>query len=132
MNIQDDTRKRINRRYKERDPKGQKQGLDQASLHRTVYGHQEPIEASDPNCTRGTSDYASEQRDTDTGKILERLEALEENTLAYLHAHQQRLEQRLEESKRSEAAFRSESAQIKSDILGLALVQSDTSDELDI
>jgi hypothetical protein len=62
-------------------------------------------------------------RDTTAGKILERLELLETQTLGYIHSHQERLKARLGESEQTEEEFLKESNQIKSDIYHLAVAQ---------
>lgn len=65
-------------------------------------------------------------RDTTAGKILERLELLEKETLSYIRSHQARLEARLGESKQTEEEFIKESNQIKSDIYHLAVAQQNS------
>lgn len=65
-------------------------------------------------------------RDTTAGKILERLELLEKETLSYIRSHQARLEARLGESKQTEEDFIKESNQIKSDIYHLAVAQQNS------
>jgi|LakMenE01Jun11ns_1017448.scaffolds.fasta_scaffold9022054_2 hypothetical protein len=64
-------------------------------------------------------------RDTTAGKILERLESLETQTLSYIHSHQDQLEARLGEIKQLEEEFSRESNQIKSDIYHLAVAQQE-------
>ena len=62
-------------------------------------------------------------RDTTVGKIFQRLESLEKETLSYIRSHQAQLEARLGESKQTEEEFLRESNQIKSDIYHLAVAQ---------
>lgn len=54
--------------------------------------------------------------DTTPGKILARLKKLESEYLAYVGEHQERLETRLEESKRRETQFKQDIRQLEQDI----------------
>ena len=130
--INDGTGKKITRGHQERKPENRQPGLDQLSVDRALHGHQEQIADGDYDLKRRTCSYPEQQRDTGVGKILERLEALEQKTLSYLRAHQDRLQARLSESKQSEIDFLGTSSQIKSDLLGLLIQQSDDDDEIDI
>jgi len=58
--------------------------------------------------------------DTPSGKILQRLDKLEETHYRYVHAHQTRLQARLDESKQLEEQFRREAADLRQQILELA------------
>lgn len=129
--INDGTGEKITRGHQKCEPQSQQQGLDQLFVDRTIHGHQEQIDDGDDDLKRRTCGYIGNQRGTDLGKILERLEALEEKALAYLRAHQNRLEARLKESKESEIDFLTTSSQIKSDLLG-CLIQPPDDDEIDI
>jgi hypothetical protein len=131
MNEINDAGKEITRGHEECNSENRQPGLDQLFVARPVNGHQEQIEARNDDLKRGTCGYTGKQRDTGVGKILERLEALEQKTLVYLRAHQDRLETRLKESKQSEIDFLATSSQIKSDLLGL-LIQPIDDDEIDI
>jgi hypothetical protein len=131
MNKNDVAGKEITRGHQERNSENRQPGLDQFFVDRTGYGHQEQIEAGDYDLKRRTCGHPGTHRDTGTGKILERLEALETKTLAYLRAHQDRLKMRLEESKQSEIDFLDTSSQLKSELLGL-LIQPTDDDEIDI
>jgi hypothetical protein len=132
MNEINDAGKKIPSGHEERNPENRQPRLDQLSVDRTVYGCQEQIADGDYDLKRRTCSYPNEQRDTGVGKILERLEALEQKTLSYLRAHQDRLQARLSESKQSEIDFLGTSSQIKSDLLGLLIQQPDDDDEIDI
>jgi hypothetical protein len=129
--INDVTGKEITRGHQKRNSENRQPGLDQLFVDRTGNGHQEQIEVGDHDLKRGTCGYVVKQRDTGVGKILERLEALEQKTLAYLHAHQDRLETRLKESKQSEIDFLDTSSQLKGDLLEL-LIQPNDDDEIDV
>ncbi len=129
--INDGTGEEITRGHQERQPKDWQPGLDQFFDDRTVHGHQEQINDGDYDLKRRTCGHAGTHRDTGAGKILERLDALETKTLAYLRAHQDRLEMRLKESKQSEIDFLDTSSQLKSELLGL-LIQPIDDDEIDI
>ena len=132
MNEINDAGKKIPSGHEERNPENRQPRLDQLSVDRTIYGSQEQIADGDYDLKRRTCSYPNEQRDTGVGKILERLEALEQKTLSYLRAHQDRLLARLSESKQSEIDFLGTSSQIKSDLLGLLIQQPDDDDEIDI
>jgi hypothetical protein len=131
MNKNDVTRKKITRGHEECNSENRQPGLDQLFVARPVNGHQEQIEAGDHDLKRATYCSSVKQRDGSFGKILERLEALEQKTLTYLHSHQDRLKMRLEESKQSEIEFLDSSSKIKSDLLGM-LIQPIDDEEIDI
>ena len=59
-------------------------------------------------------------KDSDIGKILERLEALERSHLAYLAAHKARLQARWQDDVEEEARFLRESEQLRQDIRKIA------------
>jgi len=80
--INDVTGKEITRGHQKRNSENRQPGLDQLFVDRTGNGHQEQIEVGDHDLKRGTCGYVVKQRDTGVGKILERLEALEQKTLA--------------------------------------------------
>lgn len=90
------------------------------------HGENSPIEGTDQignaaiNSTREDTTWPDSQRNPNSGKILERLELIETTFLSYVHGHQQRLETRLDESKKVEEEFRKEAAELRSEILALA------------
>jgi hypothetical protein len=57
--------------------------------------------------------------ENDFGKIIERLDKLQEEHLAYLHSHQSRLKTRLTESEVQELKFLDKANQIRADIYDL-------------
>jgi hypothetical protein len=65
-----------------------------------------------------------EHRDTPVGKILERVELIETSFYAYVHAHQSRLEARLDESKKLESTFTDTLFELKQEIFKMAESQS--------
>lgn len=90
------------------------------SLHNGI----EPITIGGEDRRSGNSDWQLESiKDTNFGKILERLESLERHHLNYIHSHQAQLEARLGESKQSEEEFLEEANQIKNDIYSLICQQ---------
>lgn len=72
----------------------------------------------------------SEFRSSPLGKILDRAELLERSFYNYVHAHQERLETRLEESKQLESTFTDSLKALKQEIYDLAKQQKqvDTGD----
>ncbi|HLP90148.1 MAG TPA: hypothetical protein VK184_16360 [Nostocaceae cyanobacterium] len=59
-------------------------------------------------------------RNINTGKILERLEMIEQAFRAYIHGHQDQLETRLKESKQLETVFDQQVQALKQEIYNLA------------
>jgi hypothetical protein len=111
-----------NERNKGNDQNGSA-GLGEIPTQSIIYGTGQI--GTDSACGEGTYPAWEHSiiRDTTAGKILERLESLEAQTLSYIHSHQSRLEARLGESKQIEDEFLRESNQIKSDIYHLAVAQ---------
>ncbi|PAX52061.1 hypothetical protein [Brunnivagina elsteri] len=73
------------------------------------------------NCTgENTTGTTSQSGETTNGKILERLEFIENAYLSYVQSHQQRLEACLVESKEHEAIFKEAIQALKQDIHDLA------------
>ncbi|NET71666.1 MAG: hypothetical protein F6K62_12245 [Sphaerospermopsis sp. SIO1G2] len=64
-------------------------------------------------------------RDTTAGKILERIESLQERHIKYVRAHKSRLNARLDEASIEEEEFTQEANQIKSDLYHLAMAQQE-------
>jgi hypothetical protein len=90
------------------------------------------INDDEENSTAGDSTgriAVPDSSDGDTGKILERLHALEERYINYVKAHQSRLEARLDESKTDERMFLEESKSLESDILAIAKKREQTEQE---
>ena len=99
--------------------------LGELQLNSTVLRSKQ-IGTDPADCVGRNSDWEhSIIRDTTAGKILERLESLEAQTLSYIHSHQAQLEARLGKSKQFEDEFLRESNQIKSDIYHLAVAQQE-------
>jgi len=70
-----------------------------------------------------------ELRDSPVGKILERVELIETSFYAYVHAHQSRLEARLDESKKLESTFTDTLFELKQEIFKMAESQPTQPDE---
>lgn len=67
-----------------------------------------------------------EYGDASFGKILQRLDKLEEAHYQYVEAHQNRLRARLDESEQLEQQFRKEAAELRQQILDLAIQEQPT------
>jgi hypothetical protein len=123
----DATNKNISPRREERLTETQREGLEYLPFNSSILGDKEPLGTCDTNSTRENPTWKlTPIRDTTAGKILERLELLEKETLSYIRSHQARLEARLGESKQTEEKFLKESNQIKSDIYHLAVAQQNS------
>jgi hypothetical protein len=73
------------------------------------------------NSSRQNSSGANIQHtDITTGKILERLEIIEQAFRAYIHGHQHQLEARLKESKELETVFDQQIQTLKQEIYNIA------------
>jgi hypothetical protein len=68
------------------------------------------------DCSEENIAQPSDGGNVSTGKILTRLKQLESEYLSYVSEHQERLETRLEESKRREAGFKRSVRQLEQDI----------------
>ncbi|MFB2770354.1 hypothetical protein ACE1AT_13845 [Pelatocladus sp. BLCC-F211] len=73
------------------------------------------INCSGQDSTRETR----EQRKTSPGKILERLEFIEDAYISYVDGHQRRLEARLNESREQKEAFKKAVQELKQEIYTL-------------
>ncbi|MEH1772443.1 MAG: hypothetical protein V7K64_01735 [Nostoc sp.] len=86
-----------------------------------IYGHEEQSRSIASDCTgRHTTRTNFDYGDSPSGKILQRLDKLEETHYQYVHAHQNRLRARLDESEKLEEQFRQEAAELREQILALA------------
>ncbi|OYE03027.1 hypothetical protein [Nostoc sp. 'Peltigera membranacea cyanobiont' 232] len=72
------------------------------------------------NSHRGDQVGGSRYRNTPIGKILQHLELVEREHIEYVHAHQSRLEARLDESKAREESFNIAVSNLKQEIYNLA------------
>ncbi|MDB9362218.1 hypothetical protein PN509_18190 [Nodularia spumigena CS-588/02] len=115
--------KEVGGRHQERFPEDQRERLEYFPDDRPVDGD-EQIRICSPNSPGAVIHRKpTEPRDSTAGKILERLEKLEVQTLNYVHAHQARLKARLSESEQVESEFLEESNQIRNDIFHLVTAQ---------
>jgi vacuolar-type H+-ATPase subunit I/STV1 len=99
----------------------QQGGLGEAGNYSPVNGNEEQSGFIEGDCSRGNTvgtNYT--YGNTPSGKILQRLDKLEETHYEYVHAHQNRLQARLDESKKLEDEFRKEAAKLRQEILALA------------
>lgn len=99
--------------------------LEQVGNDRSVNGNDEQSgfatgDRSRRNSTRANCTYG----DTHFGKILQRLNRLEKMHYEYVHVHQDQLQARLDESKKSEETFRREAQELRQEILTLATQES--------
>lgn len=128
MSKQDAQDKKITRGREERQLETERSRLGEIRPDSQSYGA-EQIKPGFTNSSGENTDWKlAPVRDTTAGKILERLEALEEAHLSYVHSHQSRLKARLEESKAGEEKFLTEANQIKSDLYHLAQAQQKASE----
>jgi hypothetical protein len=80
-----------------------------------------PIDSNPSDSTReNTLRTPSKPGETTNGKILERLEFIENAYLSYIQSHQRRLEERLVDSKEQEVVFKEAIQTLKQDIHNLA------------
>ena len=101
--------------------KNQPGRLGKARRNGSINGIEEQGGFIESDSTRGnTSGTNIKYGDTSAGKILQRLDQLEDTHYQYVHAHQERLQARLDESKRLEEKFRTEAMELRSEILALA------------
>ncbi|NWF58108.1 MAG: hypothetical protein HXY43_02005 [Fischerella sp.] len=76
------------------------------------------------NCSgQDSTGETRKQGETSTGKILERLEFIENAYISYVEAHQQRLEARLIESKEQKELFKEVVQELKQEIYNLVSEQ---------
>lgn len=110
----------ISRRFNPRDVLDQRKRLGIVQDSSRKYGIGQI--STDPfDCSReSTSGTASQSGEAADGKILERLEFIENAYLNYVQSHQQRLEQRLVESKEQELIFKEAIQALKQEIHDLA------------
>ncbi|MEA5619521.1 hypothetical protein VB711_16980 [Cronbergia sp. UHCC 0137] len=124
MTSENGTTKENSRGCEKRITQPEREGLESIPSRSEINGV-EPIRASSENREGGNFNRKlAPIRDTDPGKILERLEALESQHLQYVHAHQSRLKARLGESEEAEKEFIAEANQIKTDIYNLVTAQN--------
>jgi hypothetical protein len=84
------------------------------------YGDGQIISNSFDRTGENTSGTASQSGEAADGKILERLEFIENAYLGYVQSHQQRLEERLVDSKEQEVIFKEAIQALKQEIHNLA------------
>ncbi|HYW21547.1 MAG TPA: hypothetical protein VE956_20040 [Nodularia sp. (in: cyanobacteria)] len=115
----------VSRGCEKRLPESQREGLGYIPANYSINGD-EPVRICDSDSTgKIIGRKPTPDRDTTTGKILERLEAVETEYLENAHSYQAQLQARLKASHQSENKFREAIAQIKSDIYHLATVQKE-------
>jgi hypothetical protein len=96
----------------------QREGLGIVQSQSSVDGF-ESIRASITDRSGQDSFGTTPNRNSTSGKILERLELIEVEYLSYVHGHQERLETRLEESKIRELNFKLLVKELKQEIYNL-------------
>jgi hypothetical protein len=84
-----------------------------------------PIDSSGEN-----NPGASIGENSDTGKLLERLELIEKTFLSYVHGQQKLFETRLEESKGTETLFKEEVQALKQEIYDLVSTETQIEESL--
>lgn len=87
----------------------------------------EQIGTNPADCAgENTIGATSHQGDAPTGKILQRLELVENSYTQYVRAHQARLEARLDESKKLEQDFKEQLEALRQEIYRLATETNDS------
>jgi hypothetical protein len=76
------------------------------------------------NSSRENNSGASVREKSNPGKILERLELIEETFLSYVHGQQEHFETRLVESKGTETLFKDEVQALKQEIYDLVSTET--------
>ncbi|MEH2454501.1 hypothetical protein [Nostoc sp.] len=122
--------KDISRGRNKRINKNQPGRLGEAGSNGSINGIEEQGGFIESDRTRrDTSGTNIEYGDTSSGKILQRLDQLEDTHYQYVHAHQDRLQARLDESKRLEEKFRTEAMELRGEILALAQAEETESEK---
>ncbi|OYD99809.1 hypothetical protein [Nostoc sp. 'Peltigera membranacea cyanobiont' 232] len=110
--------------------KNQPGRLGKARSNGSINGIEEQGRLIESDSTRrDTLGTNIEYGDTSAGKILQRLDQLEDTHYQYVHAHQDRLQARLDESKKLEEKFRTEAKELRSEILALAQTEETESEK---
>lgn len=112
--------KDISRRFNPCDLLDQRKRLGIVQDSSREYGIGQIITDPFDRSRESTSGTASQSGEATDGKILERLEFIENAYLNYVQSHQQRLEQRLVESKEQEVIFKEAIQALKQEIQNLA------------
>jgi hypothetical protein len=108
------------RRFDPRNSANKREGLGSLQIPSRSDGVKQ-IGFDTTNCTgENTSRATSQSGEAADGKILERLEFIENAYLSYVQSHQQRLEACLVESKEQELIFKEAIQALKQDIHNLA------------
>lgn len=119
MVLNDGKTQEIGRRQPECKLATERRGLEfvqSSSRHDGV----NPLGTYSPDCSRQDSSRTTiDERETPPGKILERLDFIENAYLSYVDGHQRDLETRLLESKQQKEAFKAVVQELKKEIYDL-------------
>lgn len=118
------TTEEVSGRFKVSRTKTQRKGLGETRNKSESTGSDSIVAGREDSVGRNIDWKFTPIRDTTTGKIFERIEALEARHIKYVRAHQSRLNARLAESMTEEEEFLQEANQIKSDLYHLAIAQN--------
>jgi hypothetical protein len=110
----------ISRRLDPGDFLDKREGLGIVQDSSSKHGDGQIISDQVNRTGENTSGTTSQPGETTDGKILERLEFIENAYLSYVQSHQQRLEARLVDSKEQEAIFKEAIQALKQEIHDLA------------
>jgi hypothetical protein len=130
---------KINAQTEKKTSRGQKsnssddgRGVENFGESGAVLGIRQPNRFTARNSSRSDSSRSSRPHEGKIylGKILKRVEFLEQQFLEYAHSHQTRLETRLGESKQKEKAFLEVAQELKEELLtALAQEENEQSEE---
>ena len=110
----------VSRGYNSGNFLDKREGLGSAENSSGIYGF-ESLGLDKTDCKRkNLTGTTSQPRGSAHGKILERLEFIENSYLNYVQSHQKRLETRLIESKEQEAVFKEAIQALKQEVHNLA------------
>jgi hypothetical protein len=112
----------ISRRREECVSEPQREGLGFVSVQSQVDGI-EQIRIGSENRTRGDTTRSRKQGETTSGKVLERLELIENAYLDYVDDQQQHLEDRLLQTKKQKEVFKLAVQTLKQEIYDLVSTQ---------
>ncbi len=122
---------KISRRHDDSFSPHEQEGLGRFRGSSSIDGA-ESLGFTQTHYSRQDSTRSDQQRNPSSGKILERLEVIERTFLSYVHGHQERLETRLNESKKAETIFIEEVQALKEEIYNLASeTDEETVDEIE-
>lgn len=116
---------KTNWRREDRERKDESSRLGEYGCDSKVNGNDQIRYATEHSSKKNYVRSSNKQGEVTAGKILERLEFIENAYVSYVNAHLQRLEARLTEGKEQKEIFDSEIRQLKQEIYDLVSKQSE-------